>query len=151
MKKFTLILLPVLLAGAFMLFREGKGVNGTVTLYKTESCGCCALWGDHMKENGFRVQSVNVEDLPLIKSQYQVERSLDSCHTAIIDGYVIEGHVPSREVKRLLEERPNAIGLAVSGMPIGSPGMEMDGHPGDTFDVILFRRDGAHEVYASYH
>lgn len=143
-------MVPILLAATFLIFRETKALHGTLTLYKTESCGCCTLWGDHMKENGFGVQSVNVENLSLIKSQYQVERSLASCHTGIIDGYVIEGHVPAKEVKRLLEERPDAIGLAVAGMPINSPGMEMDGHSGDAYDVILFRADGSHEVYASY-
>lgn len=150
MNKIILIVFPVLLIGAFFLFREGRAVNGSLTLYKTETCGCCVLWGDHMKENGFRVNSVNVENLSVVKSQYQVNRALTSCHTAIIGGYVIEGHVPAKEIKRLLEEKPDATGLAVAGMPIGSPGMEMDGHPGDAYDVILFRKDGSHEVYASY-
>lgn len=150
MNKISIAALLVLLFGAFALFKESRAVNGNLLMYKNESCGCCTLWGEHMKRNGFNVQSVNVEDLASIKSSYQVNRLLQSCHTGIIDGYVIEGHVPAKEVIRLLTERPDAIGLAVAGMPIGSPGMEMDNHPGDFYDVILFKRDGSHEVYASY-
>lgn len=140
----------ILLIGAFFLFKESKAVDGNLLIYKNDSCSCCTLWGNHMKQNGFKVQIVNVENLAVIKSEKSVVRGLESCHTAIIEGYVIEGHVPSKEVTRLLEEKPDAIGLAVGGMPIGSPGMEMDGHPGDAYDVILFRADGSHEVYASY-
>ena len=148
--KLGIAALVVLLFGAFVLFKESRAVNGNLLMYKTETCGCCNLWGEHMKRSGFKVQSVNVENLTSIKSSYQVSRLLVSCHTAVIEGYVIEGHVPAREVKRLLSERPDAIGLAVAGMPIGSPGMEMENHPGDFYDVILFKRDGSHEVYASY-
>ncbi|MBV6450857.1 MAG: hypothetical protein MHPDNHAH_01584 [Anaerolineales bacterium] len=85
-----------------------------------------------------------------IKSQYQVPLELESCHTAIVDGYVIEGHVPVKEINRLLDERPNAIGLAVAGMPIGSPGMETAGIAPEPYQVILFAADGSREVFASY-
>lgn len=85
-----------------------------------------------------------------IKIQYQVPAELESCHTAIVDGYVIEGHVPVSEINRLLSERPDAIGLAVAGMPIGSPGMETQGIAAEPFDVILFSADGSQTIYASY-
>lgn len=85
-----------------------------------------------------------------IKVQYQIPAELQSCHTAIVDGYVIEGHVPVREINRLLTERPSVIGLAVAGMPIGSPGMEAGGVASQPYDVILFSADGTQEVYASY-
>jgi len=150
MKKIIIVGFSALLIGAFFLFKESKAVDGNLLVYKNESCGCCTLWGEHMKRNGFQIQTVNVENLAIIKSEKSVAAGLESCHTAIIEGYVIEGHVPAREVKRLLKEKPDAIGLAVAGMPIGSPGMEMENHPGDFYDVILFRRDGSHEVYASY-
>ena len=150
MKKIIIIGFLALLIGAFFLFKESKAVDGNLLVYKNETCGCCTLWGEHMKRNGFQVQTVNVENLAIIKSEKRVAAGLESCHTAIIEGYVIEGHVPAKEVKRLLNEKPDAIGLAVAGMPIGSPGMEMENHPGDFYDVILFKRDGSHEVYASY-
>jgi len=85
-----------------------------------------------------------------VKVQYQVPAELQSCHTAIVDGYVIEGHVPVSEINRLLAEKPDAIGLAVAGMPIGSPGMETQGVAPEPYNVILFSADGAQEVYASY-
>lgn len=92
----------------------------------------------------------NVQDMAPIKTQYQVPAELQSCHTAIVNGYVIEGHVPVREINRLLSERPKVIGLAVAGMPIGSPGMETEGAAHQPFNVILFSADGTQEVYASY-
>lgn len=92
----------------------------------------------------------DAQDMAPIKIQYQVPAELESCHTAIVDGYVIEGHVPVSEINRLLSERPDAIGLAVAGMPIGSPGMETQGIAAEPFDVILFSADGSQTIYASY-
>lgn len=92
----------------------------------------------------------NVQDMGPVKAQYQVPTELESCHTAIVDGYVIEGHVPVSEINRLLAEKPDAIGLAVAGMPIGSPGMETAGVETQPYDVILFTADGRRDVYASY-
>ena len=101
-----------------------------------------------MEDNGFDVTVKDVQDMSSIKSLYQIPPELQSCHTAIVDGYVIEGHVPISEINRLLSERPNVIGLAVPGMPIGSPGM--DGSPAVPFDVIAFDSLGILEVFASY-
>lgn len=103
-----------------------------------------------MEENGFPVQVEDVQDLTPVKAQYQVPPQLQSCHTAIVDGYIIEGHVPVAEINRVLAERPDIAGLAVAGMPIGSPGMEVPGRASEPFEVIAFGRSGATEVYASY-
>ena len=103
-----------------------------------------------MEENGYDVQIEDVEDLTDVKAEYNVPPQLQSCHTAIVDGYIIEGHVPVADIERLLEERPDFAGLAVAGMPIGSPGMEVEGTADQPFDVIAFDKSGNTEVYASY-
>lgn len=121
---------------------------GVLGVYKTPWCGCCEAWAVHMHEAGFDVRVADFEDLGPVKRHFGVPPALQSCHTAVIDGYVVEGHVPAREVKRLLAERPDAVGLAVPDMPIGSPGMEQDGVV-EAYDVILFSEAGA-EVFASY-
>lgn len=118
---------------------------------KSPTCGCCTAWVDHMRAAGFKAQVQDVSDewLYQMKGRLGVTRELASCHTARIDGYVIEGHVPAADVARLLEERPDAVGLTAPGMPIGSPGMEMGGEV-EPHDILLIRRDGSTEVFASY-
>ena len=119
----------------------------TVTLYKSPTCGCCAAWGDHMREAGFPVEVVDA-DMDAVKREYGIPPALQSCHTAVVDGYVVEGHVPAADVERLLAEAPEAGGLAVPGMPVGSPGMER----GDTvqpYKVFLID-DGQRTVFASH-
>jgi len=103
-----------------------------------------------MEDNGFDATVENVQDMSMIKTRYQVPPELQSCHTAIVDGYVIEGHVPVREINRLLSEHPDVIGLAVPGMPIGSPGMESGSLAPESFDVFAFDASGNLEVFASY-
>ena len=103
-----------------------------------------------MEENGYRVQIENVNDLTVVKRNQQIPPQLQSCHTAIVDGYVIEGHVPVTDIERLLEERPAIAGLAVPGMPVGSPGMEVDGAADQHYDVIAFDEEGQTQVFASY-
>ncbi len=103
-----------------------------------------------MQENGFTVQVEDVKDLNAVKEAHQVPMQLQSCHTAIVDGYVIEGHVPAEDVTRLLAEKPDIAGLAVPGMPLGSPGMEANGAVPQPYDVIAFSTDGSMEVFASY-
>lgn len=120
-----------------------------VTVYKTPSCGCCARWITHLEENGFRVETVDVDDLGAVKAQYGIPDALASCHTAIVGGYVVEGHVPAGDVQRLLREQPEAGGLAVPGMPIGSPGMEMPGRPNEPYAVLLVD-DGGTSVYTRH-
>lgn len=95
-----------------------------VTVYKSPTCGCCTKWAAHLEANGFRVQVKDVTDLAAVKAQYGVPERLTACHTAVVEGYVVEGHVPATDIVRLLSERPAVRGIAVPGMPLGSPGME---------------------------
>jgi hypothetical protein len=108
-----------------------------VTVYKATWCKCCGAWVDHLEAEGFKVTVIERDDVTPDKERLGVPADLHSCHTGVIDGYVLEGHVPAAEVKRLLKDRPKAIGLAVPGMPIGSPGMEQ-GTERDAYDVVLF-------------
>lgn len=103
-----------------------------------------------MEKNGFTVDAQDMADLSEIKVKYQVPPQLQSCHTAIVDGYVVEGHVPVTEVNRLLSERPDIVGIAVPGMPSGSPGMEVSGQAAEPFDVISFDKSGNTAIFASY-
>jgi hypothetical protein len=106
-------------------------------VYKSPKCGCCGAWVDHMRAAGFDVRVTEMEDLDPIKRGFNVPKDMESCHTGLIDGYVIEGHVPAQDTQRLLMDQPEAIGLSVPGMPIGSPGMEQ-GSQQDRYKVILF-------------
>lgn len=117
-------------------------------VFKSPYCGCCRVWVDHMQEAGFRVKVTNLEDLEPLKTRFGVSRDLHSCHTGIVEKYVIEGHVPAADVTRLLKERPAATGLAVPGMPIGSPGMEQGGRR-DSYQVILFSPT-QREIFSRY-
>jgi len=120
----------------------------SLTVYKTPTCGCCTDWATHMEQHGFDVVTINLVDLSSVKTRLGVPNSLRSCHTAVIDGLVIEGHVPAADVKTLLAQR-HSHGIAVPGMPIGSPGMEM-GNRKDPFEVIGFDRQGNTSVHNSY-
>ena len=122
----------------------------TVTIYKTPTWGCCTVWSAYLESNGFTVTVVDMEDLTEIKAQYHVPAELQSCHTAIVDGYVVEGHVPADEIKRMLDERPDIVGIGVAGMPPGSPGMDIEGFEDDPYDVVSFDESGVVGVYASY-
>jgi hypothetical protein len=118
----------------------------TVTMYKTVGCGCCAIWADHLRKAGFKVSAMDVSDLARVKNAYGVPPAAHTCHTALIDGYVVEGHVPIDAIQKLLKERPKVAGLAVPGMPIGSPGME-SGSRKDPYDVLAFDQDGKTSTY----
>jgi hypothetical protein len=120
----------------------------TITVYKSPTCGCCNKWVTHLQDNGFEVEAINRKDMNGIKSEAGIPHQLASCHTAIIDGYVIEGHVPAANIKRLLKERPDVAGLAVPGMPMGSPGME--GKRQDKYDVLTFTRSGDTAIFSRY-
>jgi hypothetical protein len=119
-----------------------------ITVYKSAACGCCNKWIDHLEANGFSVEAHNVQNLDQIKRQYGVSPQLGACHTARVGDYVIEGHVPARDIKRLLAEQPAVTGLAVPGMPAGSPGME--GPRKDNYNVYTFDKDGSTDVFARY-
>lgn len=118
---------------------------------KTATCGCCTAWVEHMQEAGFDVGVENAAhgELMALKVRLGLQEDQVSCHTARIDGYVIEGHVPAQDVKRLLEERPEALGLAVPGMPLGSPGMDF-GDGSEPYDTLLVGENGEAEVFASH-
>ena len=122
------------------------GFDGKV--FKSPTCGCCTVWVKQLKQAGIDLQITDLESLEMIKRMFQVPEQLQSCHSAIINGYVIEGHVPVKEIKRLLSEKPRAIGIAVPGMPIGSPGMEQ-GNVKEPYDVVIFQ-NGTQSVYARY-
>jgi len=138
------VTLPLLPAGVV------AAAKPQITMYKTAGCGCCKDWVAHLEQNGFAVVAHDVPGTGPYRERYGVPRALASCHTAVIDGYAIEGHVPAEEIKRLIAEKPKARGLSVPGMPVGSPGMELDGERRDAFDVVLFDDAGKREVYRHY-
>ena len=119
-----------------------------VTVFKTPTCGCCGKWVEHLKSNGFAVKVQEVNDTSSYERQYHVPKTMVSCHTAVVNGYTIEGHVPASEIKRVLNERSKAVGLAVPGMPAGSPGMEA-AHS-EAYSVFVFDESGHGTVYAHY-
>jgi hypothetical protein len=119
-----------------------------MSVWKTRTCGCCTLWVDHMRANGFDVKVQDVENLEAIKRKLGVSPGLSSCHTAQTGRYVIEGHIPADVVRRLLKERPTTIaGLAVPGMPIGSPGMEVPGGQRQPYVILTFDKNGQTTIY----
>lgn len=123
-----------------------------IEILTNEGCSCCVGWARHLQERGYAtdVRQLPSDELQRRKLQLGVEQSLASCHTGLIGGYVIEGHVPAREIARLLAERPDAVGLAVPGMPIGSPGMGEGRADAEPYDVLLLRKDGTTQVFARY-
>lgn len=139
------VLLVFVLAGC-----SSASDQSVVVVYKSPTCGCCEGWVEHMRANGFQVRVRNVDNIVAIKERFAVPQSLRACHTAIVDGYVVEGHVPAKEVQRLLSERPSVAGIAVPGMPVGSPGMESPNVPPQPFDVIAFDENGNTRVVARY-
>lgn len=144
------LLTAATLAGLTACAEASAGEGPEVVVYKSPTCGCCEDWIEHMEANGFRVRAVDTNDVYAHKQAGGVPGPLGSCHTAFVDGYAIEGHVPADLVKKLLEERPAGVaGLAVPGMPIGSPGMEMPGYAAERYDVIAFDSTGGGHVYAS--
>ena len=114
-----------------------------VTVYKSRSCGCCGKWVDHMRKSGFTVEVQDVDNVHPIKMRVGVPVAKGSCHTAEVAGYFLEGHVPAGDVKRLLSEKPAAKGLAVPGMPVGAPGMEVPDGRTQPYDVELVANDGS--------
>lgn len=126
------------------------GGGMTITVYKSPTCGCCHEWIAYLKRHGVSVIVHDVADLADLKQDHAIPASLQSCHTALVDGYVIEGHVPLEDITRLRAERPAVAGIAVAGMPLGSPGMEVEGQPAQPFDVLTFDRAGATSLFTSY-
>lgn len=119
-----------------------------IVVYKSPTCGCCKKWVKHLEGAGFNVKSVNKKDMNSVKTHFGVKNQYQSCHTARIGKYFIEGHVPASDIKKLLAEKPDAKGLAVPGMPMGSPGME--GHRKDKYSVLLIDKKNKSEIYSHH-
>ena len=128
--------------------KAGPNSPTKAVVYKTPTCGCCTAWEEHLRKNGFQIESRLETDLSKIKKENSVSPKLASCHTAIIEGYVVEGHVPADAVRKLLKEKPKIKGLAVPGMPMGSPGME--GAYKERYNVISFDEKGTEKVFMEF-
>lgn len=147
MNRITMIALII----AALSSNANSGEPTTMEVAKTSGCGCCIAWIDHLKKHGFstKSQDMTMGQLMRFKLDNGIDAKKASCHTGKIGGYTIEGHVPATDIRRLLRERPDAIGLSVPGMPLGSPGMDF-GDDRQPYDVLLVHRDGSTEVFASY-
>jgi hypothetical protein len=135
-----------LLAGPRRVATPGTAI----TVYKSASCGCCAKWVDHLKENGFAPAVHDEENMDGIKDEMGVPKDLRSCHTALLGAYLVEGHVPAADLRRLLAERPAIVGLAAPGMPRSGPGMAVPGAPHEAYEVVAFGKDGKTRVFAQH-
>jgi hypothetical protein len=134
--------------GAAPSSSKGDAKKPTITVYKDPGCGCCKSWIEHLVKHGYRVDAKDTPDMTGIKRALGVPDGLTACHTAVVNGYLIEGHVPAADIARLLEQKPKIAGLAVPGMPMGSPGME--GPRTQHYQVISFDKAGKKKVFASY-
>lgn len=120
----------------------------TMTIFMSPTCGCCRKWVDHVRAAGFKTVVHEERDMDTVKQSLGVPRDMQSCHTAQVDKYLIEGHVPAEDVRKLLARKPKAAGLAAPGMPASSPGMAVPGEPHEPYDVLIFQGDGKSEVFA---
>jgi len=138
--------------GARRLLAASFGPRGAtpITVYKSASCGCCAKWVDHLRANGFTPTVHDEADMDAIKDDMGVPKDLRSCHTALLDKYLVEGHVPASDLQRLLKEKPAIAGLAVPGMPASTPGMAMPGDTHEPYEVVSFAKDGSKATYAKH-
>lgn len=145
MNKFIVIILSLSLLGILLPVQAEE-----IIVYKSPTCGCCNKWITHLEQNGFKVKSEDMRNVTPKKIEFGITPQNASCHTAVINGYVVEGHVPAKDIKRLLKEKPKNIkGLTVPGMPIGSPGMEQ-GDRKDPYNVMAIGKDGRTSVYSRY-
>ena len=137
-------------AAALVPFADAKARKPSIVVYKDRSCGCCGAWVDHLESAGFSTTVDDTQDMAAIKAKLRVPDDLASCHTGVIGGYVVEGHVPAADIKKLLKTKPKAVGIAVPGMPANSPGMEVPGAPNERYTVWLFQKDGARKAFAKH-
>lgn len=142
--------IALLVGGGLWVLQPKGGSTEEITMYKNVGCQCCTRWANRLRAKGYSVAEKGVDDLDSIKTRFNVGAKYQGCHTALIGGYVIEGHVPVKDIERLLRERPDVKGLSVPGMPVGSPGMEVPGRIPDPYTVLLMKNDGSSEVYARY-
>ncbi len=139
-----------LILGLLMVFILASGALASdVKVYKSPNCGCCTSWSEVLEKDGFNITTEKRSDMQSVKDTLEIPVLLRSCHTGMVEGYVIEGHVPASDIRRLLKERPDIKGLAVPGMPVGTPGMEQGGRK-DSYNVIGIRKDGTTFIYNSY-
>jgi hypothetical protein len=118
-----------------------------MTVYKSATCGCCSKWIEHMQANGFEVKAINVDDIDKVKRDHGVPDAAASCHTGIVNGYIVEGHVPADAVLKMLKDKPAIAGIAVPGMPMGSPGMEVPGGQKEPYSIVSFDKSGKTSIY----
>jgi hypothetical protein len=128
-------------------FGQQKPKPIPMSVYKSPSCGCCSLWVDYMRKNGFEPKVQDVDNIGALKLKLGVREEFSSCHTTEVGGYIVEGHVPVETVQRMLKERPKIAGIAVPGMPAGSPGMEVPSGKKDSYNILAFTSDGKTTVY----
>ena len=151
-RKLLVAVTVLLTAGVSILVAQTKREAGpSVDVFKSATCGCCGKWVEHMRKAGFTVHVTDLEEAELqkIKTRYSVPTPARSCHTARVDGFTVEGHVPPAEVKRMLSQKPAVLGIAVPGMPLGSPGMESSGVKPQPYDVVTFDKQGTTKVYST--
>jgi hypothetical protein len=140
----------IALLGMLHVAAQQKPAGPLVEVFKTPTCGCCSQWVEHMRANGFTVRANDLNDLTDIKKSRGVPDQVQSCHTAVVNGYVVEGHVPAADVHRMLKEKPAIAGIAVGGMPIGSPGMESPYVKAQPYNVMSFDKAGTTRVFAKH-
>jgi hypothetical protein len=128
-----------------------KAMLPAITVYKSPTCGCCTLWVQHLEKAGFDVTAIDTPQMSPIKQKFSVPASLGSCHTATVGGYFVEGHVPAADVKRLLQEKPDVLGIGVPGMPMGSPGMEVPSGEMQPYSVTQLNKDGSFSIFSSHY
>jgi hypothetical protein len=120
-----------------------------ITIYRSPSCSCCGKWSEHIQTNQFSIKTVITDDMQSIKAKYGIPDKLASCHTALVNGYVIEGHVPANDIKKLLQLKPDVVGISAPRMPLGSPGMETEGQK-QAYQVVTFDKQGKMTVFAEH-
>ena len=141
------VALAAILAWAGSVWMAAQTAKPQMTVYKSATCGCCSKWVEHMQANGFEVKAINVDDIDKVKRERGVPADAASCHTGIVNGYVVEGHVPADAVQKMLKEKPSIAGIAVPGMPMGSPGMEVPGGQKEAFNIVSFDKSGKTAIY----
>ena len=139
-----------LVPGSLPAWADGSGDLPLMTIYKSETCLCCEKWVDHVKAAGFQTMVHDRDPIDPLKDELAIPPHVRSCHTAQVGGYLIEGHVPAADIKRMLREKPKLMGLAVPGMPVGTPGMDQPGVPAEPYHVVAFQKAGTTSVYAKY-
>lgn len=149
-RRFLIVASVATLTACTQKSESAQAARDVMTVWKSESCGCCKLWVSHLEAAGFAVRVHDVDNMGPIKERVGIPAAMGSCHTGEVAGYFVEGHVPAEDVKRLLRERPDAKGLTVPGMPLGSPGMEQPSGEIQPYDVFLVAKDGSTSVYAHH-